>query len=492
MHYSVFKNNNGALYPEDSKEIQDWYRTSPWMQIAVRGRGGNYDVVLLWVEDNEVKGFVCLVFDDGDLFIQWIKTFEEGKGTGSKILDALEGWVKQNLPQYDTIYLEPFKGNDNFYIKHNYIPAIGEYMEGMYMKKIANKQTRMEIKMNHRTSSLRKQASEFCVYNENPLTQADAIEYSLGGNIKLANKTAKPADDASADEKAKWKRAIKIVEEQTGKKEDSFEDKDWALVTTISKGMKPGWDKKSNKTATRAWSMIFQQGRVTEASTTIGDWHYGLYLNVPNGSWDLYKTDFYHNDASVLIKNINTTVFDDAIKIAEKIINANTATASKKTSGVADIYSELIDAGVPQEDIEHYNSDLYVRKTPLTDSIVAPYKDMELFSAFIDDIDGAFWYEFPLCYTPHFTEASKTASKKAGYWTSYYVQYPDRLEAINMDGPPLSGAELLAEFPGAEKAVPAKGNHVCQYCHSIANGPDEDALCESCRQDFGHTFYSEL
>lgn len=35
-------------------------------------------------------------------------------------------------------------------------------------------------------------------------------------------------------------------------------------------------------------------------------------------------------------------------------------------------------------------------------------------------------------------------------------------------------------------------NHICKYCGGIANGPDEDVLCQECRMTFGHTFFSEL
>lgn len=38
----------------------------------------------------------------------------------------------------------------------------------------------------------------------------------------------------------------------------------------------------------------------------------------------------------------------------------------------------------------------------------------------------------------------------------------------------------------------ANTNHICKYCGDIANGPDEDVLCQDCRYTFGHAFYSEL
>ena len=34
--------------------------------------------------------------------------------------------------------------------------------------------------------------------------------------------------------------------------------------------------------------------------------------------------------------------------------------------------------------------------------------------------------------------------------------------------------------------------HICEYCGEIAQGTDEDVLCQDCRMTFGHAFYSEL
>lgn len=40
----------------------------------------------------------------------------------------------------------------------------------------------------------------------------------------------------------------------------------------------------------------------------------------------------------------------------------------------------------------------------------------------------------------------------------------------------------------------ADGNthHICKYCGDIAEGTDENVLCQECREIFGHAFYSEL
>lgn len=46
--------------------------------------------------------------------------------------------------------------------------------------------------------------------------------------------------------------------------------------------------------------------------------------------------------------------------------------------------------------------------------------------------------------------------------------------------------------PSDTEIVDLTGKHLCKYCGEIANGPDEDVLCEDCRYTFGHAFYSEL
>lgn len=43
-----------------------------------------------------------------------------------------------------------------------------------------------------------------------------------------------------------------------------------------------------------------------------------------------------------------------------------------------------------------------------------------------------------------------------------------------------------------ETLVLAKGHHRCKYCSGIAEGTDKNLLCEECRAEIGHIFYSEL
>lgn len=55
-------------------------------------------------------------------------------------------------------------------------------------------------------------------------------------------------------------------------------------------------------------------------------------------------------------------------------------------------------------------------------------------------------------------------------------------------------AENSAAFKGKKILDVVDGNthHICKYCGGIARGIDADVLCDECRMDFGHAFYSEL
>ena len=45
---------------------------------------------------------------------------------------------------------------------------------------------------------------------------------------------------------------------------------------------------------------------------------------------------------------------------------------------------------------------------------------------------------------------------------------------------------------GISEVFDGHTHHICKYCGGIAKGIDSDILCEECRDDFGHSFYSEL
>ena len=86
--------------------------------------------------------------------------------------------------------------------------------------------------------------------------------------------------------------------------------------------------------------------------------------------------------------------------------------ASKKSVKSEKIMpSEIYDIAVsklPSEDIDHHNSDLYIKVTPESKKLVETleYKDSGMLTTFKDD-EGATWYELPFCYP-----MGKQASKK--------------------------------------------------------------------------------
>ena len=57
----------------------------------------------------------------------------------------------------------------------------------------------------------------------------------------------------------------------------------------------------------------------------------------------------------------------------------------------------------------------------------------------------------------------------------------------------LQGYELSAIIVDikTEDAIPS-GKHRCKYCGGIAEGTHDDLLCGECRENFGHSLYSEL
>lgn len=76
---------------------------------------------------------------------------------------------------------------------------------------------------------------------------------------------------------------------------------------------------------------------------------------------------------------------------------------NKLTPG--EIYAAAL-ATLPAEDIDHHNSDLYLRRTPAAMDLVARLENKVLLSVFRDS-DGVQWYELPFCFTPYWENPSK-------------------------------------------------------------------------------------
>lgn len=51
--------------------------------------------------------------------------------------------------------------------------------------------------------------------------------------------------------------------------------------------------------------------------------------------------------------------------------------------------------------VDHHESDLYIKKTPVSRFIIDSMNNTSLLSTFIDSTDDSVWYELPFCYNPN-------------------------------------------------------------------------------------------
>ena len=72
------------------------------------------------------------------------------------------------------------------------------------------------------------------------------------------------------------------------------------------------------------------------------------------------------------------------------------------------IYEELI-AAMPKEEIDHCNSDLYVKSTPISESIIKKHRLRNglNYEYFTDQITKTRWIDIYFAYTPYWNERSK-------------------------------------------------------------------------------------
>lgn len=64
----------------------------------------------------------------------------------------------------------------------------------------------------------------------------------------------------------------------------------------------------------------------------------------------------------------------------------------------ADNIHRILSEKMPKEDFSHWYSDLYVKVTPYSKSIVNQYKHKNMVKIFLDAIDNEPWFEIPFCY----------------------------------------------------------------------------------------------
>lgn len=60
---------------------------------------------------------------------------------------------------------------------------------------------------------------------------------------------------------------------------------------------------------------------------------------------------------------------------------------------------ELAAERMRPEEIDHHESDLYLKVTPVSRELVAQYDYKNLVTMFIDNIDHVPWYEIPFAWT---------------------------------------------------------------------------------------------
>lgn len=59
---------------------------------------------------------------------------------------------------------------------------------------------------------------------------------------------------------------------------------------------------------------------------------------------------------------------------------------------------------LPLDNIDHHESDLYLKVTPKSRALVEQLTNKSLLTTFKCPLDGCYWYELPFCYIPHFNK----------------------------------------------------------------------------------------
>lgn len=96
------------------------------------------------------------------------------------------------------------------------------------------------------------------------------------------------------------------------------------------------------------------------------------------------------------------------------------------------IYEAALKA-LPPEDIDHHETDLYLRVSKASKRLVSEYAYRQNVTTFKDNIEGRLWYDIPFAYTPawadHWERTHKihsiTYDKHTGEYT---VKYADILD----------------------------------------------------------------
>lgn len=69
---------------------------------------------------------------------------------------------------------------------------------------------------------------------------------------------------------------------------------------------------------------------------------------------------------------------------------------------------EYATAILPREEIDHHQTDLYLKVTPESKKIISKYEYKDNVTTFIDQITGTLWYDIPFAYIPGWIKDHET------------------------------------------------------------------------------------
>ena len=62
------------------------------------------------------------------------------------------------------------------------------------------------------------------------------------------------------------------------------------------------------------------------------------------------------------------------------------------------LWETVVAAGIPETDIDHHESDLYLRDTPEVRAIIGPWRKQAY--PFTSRLGDGIWFDFPFSYEP--------------------------------------------------------------------------------------------
>ena len=105
---------------------------------------------------------------------------------------------------------------------------------------------------------------------------------------------------------------------------------------------------------------------------------------------------------------------------------------------------ELI-KGIPEKDIDHYETDLYLRKTPQTTAVISKLPDVykKNVTTFIDNIDHVPWYEIPFVFPK---ERNRKGVKESADDEDYVNKQSNVTESLTEDYKDSDAYKKLADY----------------------------------------------